>query len=380
MAGPLFRELSEDLAMVWKPSMLYTGHPDSVCRNGGSCLHIKSAPGYDRRNHLCRLLSWMKYFFKAVKIIWRQPKNSLLFIVSNPPFLGFAGLFFKLIRRQQYVVLIHDIYPDLLIALGRLQNGFFARCWDFFNRLVYENANLVMTISQDMVKRLEKKLDISKANNKKVVCIPPWADIVAIRPIDKEQNWFAAKYHLLGKTTVLYSGNMGHTHDIESILAAARRLKGELEIHFVFIGEGAKWALVEKTIREFHLKNVTLLRFQPEEIIPYSIASCDIGIVAYLQGTEDCMVSSKICYYMAAGLSPLVVCDRETDLTNMVREKECGIRVKSGDADSMVRAIKEFHANPERLKRYKIKARKAAEILYSRKNSALFVEALKVIV
>jgi hypothetical protein len=31
MAGPLFRELAEDLAKVWPQSTLYTGHPDTIC-------------------------------------------------------------------------------------------------------------------------------------------------------------------------------------------------------------------------------------------------------------------------------------------------------------------------------------------------------------
>lgn len=379
MAGPLFRELAEDLAKVWPQSTLYTGHPDTICRDGGACLHIKTGPAYNRRNYLSRFVSWVHYFFKALGFVWSRPKNSILFIVSNPPFLGLAGLFFKWIRGQRYVVLVYDIYPDLLIALGRLRKGIISRCWDFFNRLVYENASLVMTIDEDMGRRLEEKFDVLKTDGAKVVSIPPWADIEFIRPVEKEQNPFAAKYHLLNKTILLYSGNMGHTHDIETILEAARNLIEEEGIHFLFIGEGAKWSLVEKTIEEFNLNNITLLPFQPEEVLPLSMASGDIGVVAYQDGTQGCMSPSKACYYMAAGLPLLVISDCETDLTRLVEEKGCGIWVKNGDIDGMVRAVRKFHKNHEFLVQYKKTARKNAEQFYSRKNTELFVDALKTI-
>ncbi|MCK4823243.1 glycosyltransferase family 4 protein, partial [bacterium] len=358
MAGPLFRELAEDLAKVWPQSVLFTGHPDTVCCDVDPCLHIKPAPRYDRSSYFNRFVSWVKYFFKALWFVWRRPKNSTLFIVSNPPFLGLAGLFFKRVRRQRYVMLVYDVYPDFLVPLGRLKRGVISGCWDFFNRLVYENASLVITIDRDMGKRLGKKFDVSKTDGKKVVCIPPWADIEVIKPVDKKQNQFAAKYDLLDKTTILYSGNMGHSHDIETILNGAKKLKMEAGIHFLFIGEGAKWSLVEKTIEEFQLKNITLLPFQPEEVLPLSMTSGDIGIVTYEDGTQGCMSPSKAYYYMAAGLPILVISEYETDLTRLVKEKGCGIWVKNGDIDGMAKAVKELSENPGLLTRYKKAARK----------------------
>jgi len=379
VAGPLFRELAEDLAKVWPQSILLSGNPDTICCNVDTRLHIEPAPGYNRSSYFSRLMSWIKYFFKALWFVWKQPKNATLFIVSNPPFLGLVGLFFKCIRKQRYVMLVYDIYPDMLIGLGRLKRGVISGCWDYFNRLVYKNAAQMITIDHDMSTRLEKKFDVFKTDGKKIVCIPPWADIEIIKPVNKKQNWFAAKYDLLDKTTVLYSGNMGHSHDIETILETAKKLRREAGIHFLFIGEGAKWALVKKTIEEFQLKNITLLPFQPEEILPMSMTSGDIGIVTYEDGTQGCMSPSKAYYYMAAGLPILVISKYETDLTRLVKEKGYGIWVKNCDVDGMAKAVKELSKNSVLLAEYKKAARKAAERFYSRKNSELFVNALKAI-
>jgi len=378
-AGPLFRELAEDLAKVWPQSILLTGNPDTICCDVDSLLHIEPAPEYNRSSYFSRFVSWVKYFFKALWFVWKQSKDSTLFIVSNPPFLGLVGLFFKYVRRQRYVVLVYDIYPDMLIGLGRLKRGVISGCWDYFNRLVYENAAQVITIAHDMSILLEKKFDVSKNDAKKIVQIPPWADIEIIKPVEKTKNWFVKKHNLLGKTTLLYSGNMGHSHDIETILEAAKKLRKETGIHFLFIGEGAKWAFVKKTIEEFQLKNITLLPFQPEEVLPLSMTSGDIGIVTYEDGTQGCMSPSKAYYYMAAGLSVLVISKYETDLTKLVKEKGCGVWVKNGDVEGMAIAVKELSEKSDLLAEYKKAARKTAEQFYSRKNSRLFVDALEAI-
>lgn len=376
MAGPLFRELAEDLAEKWPSGILFTGHPDTLQHGGNDCLTIMPGPGYNRAGNFSRLLSWLHFFIRALLFVGTQPKNSFLVIVSNPPFLGLLGMFFKKMRGQKYAVLVYDIYPDLLIGLGRLREGILTKIWDYLNRIVYRNAAVVFTIGNDMTKRLEAKLAAEKMPDEKIVYVPCWADLDFIKPLPKEENWFAEQYGQTGKTTVLYSGNMGNAHDIESILEAAILLVGEPDIHFLFIGEGAKWAIVEKTIMDHQLQNITLLPFQPEEVLPYSLTAGDIGIIAYQPGTEGFMVPSKSYYYLAGGLATLVISSQENDITELVEKFQCGMSVKNGSIEEIVSAIQALHDNPELLWKYKQAARKVAEEFFSRKNTRLFAEKI----
>jgi len=210
-----------------------------------------------------------------------------------------------------------------------------------------------------------------------MACISPWVDVANIKPIAKHLNPFALEHGLLNRTIVLYSGNMGYTHDIETILEAAKELSDETGILFVFIGEGAKWHLVEQAITDHHLRNVLLLPFQPEDVLPYSMASGDIGIVAYAAGSEGCMIPSKTFYYMAAGVVPLILSGEETDLTEMVGKRDCGVWIKNGDAQALSQSIKNLHRHPETLEHLKRVVRQTAENDYSRKNTKYFEIALR---
>ena len=379
MAGPLFRELAEDLSQTWAPSLLYTGHPDTIRLGSPSDkLDVLKGPIHNRKNFFSRMISWLSYFFRSLILIGSGSKHSVLLIVSNPPFLGFWGAFFKLTRNQRYAILVYDIYPDLLINTGRISNGLIAYVWRKLNRFVFKHADMLFTIGQDMAFRLEREMNAGNTKKRDgVVWVWPWADVEKIQPMPKENNYFAQKYGMIGKTIVLYSGNMGLTHDIEMIVRAAKHLESVKGLLFVFIGEGAKYSWLENLKSKEKMENILLLPFQPEHVLPFSMASADIGISAYEKGAEGCILPSKTFYYMAAGVAPLIISSIETDLTEIVESRECGLWVKSKDDVSLVESILELHNDPARLKRMKINARKAAENNCSRKNSAKFEHAFK---
>lgn len=373
--GKLFIELVEDAAKVYS-SILYTGLASNCDIDSTSFTKIE-APAYNRKNNFARLFSWLHFSAKAFLYVLVAYSPSVLFIVTNPPLLGLVGLFFRLLRKQKYVVLVYDIYPDLLVGMGKLRNGIISKLWSSMNRVVLQHASLVFTIGEDMAHLLDTSYNLSHTAAGHAIVIPNWCDINKIKPIAKQNNPFAAEHCQVEKITVLYSGNMGNTHDIESILAVACELKNHKKIHFMFIGEGAKSSLVEQTMVKEKLNNISLLPFQPEDVLPLSMATGDIGIVAYQPGTEACIVPSKTYYYMAAGLASLVVSGTETDLSRLLVKNHCGIFLRSGDIEGMKQAILQLAENPELLKKYKESARTTAEKYFSRRNTQQYIDALE---
>ena len=69
-----------------------------------------------------------------------------------------------------------------------------------------------------------------KVEKKLIKVIEPWVDVNNIKPLRKKDNPFSIKYISNAPFVVLYSGNMGISHDIESILDAAKSLKDKDDI------------------------------------------------------------------------------------------------------------------------------------------------------
>jgi glycosyltransferase involved in cell wall biosynthesis len=274
-------------------------------------------------------------------------------------------------------MLVYDIYPDTLVTCGLLkESGLVTRLWRRMNRLAWENAEIVFTIGNRMAKNLERRFDVTKTATKGVVTIHNWADTEWIRPMAKADNEFAKKHGQVGKLTVMYSGNLGHTHDIETILAAARELNKCNSIHFMIIGEGAKRRMVEESKLENNLKNLTILPFQPESVLPISLSTADIAIITLDRGSEGLSVPSKTHYCMAAGSALLGICDENSEIAQMIARYDCGLFVKPGDKDGAVNNILNLLQNKSKLGYYRTNSRKAAQENHSRKNTHSYIDAL----
>jgi glycosyltransferase involved in cell wall biosynthesis len=376
-AGPLFREMAEDISKQWPVCELYTGHPDTLEKEQKDYLRIVRSPMYDRSGgYILRLWSWFKYLFCSFFKCLRTNRDTVLFLVF-PPFLELIAYFFKKTRKQRYVILVYDIYPDTFINFGPLKaNGIIACAWRWMYRVIWKDAEIVFTIGSKMAKKVEKMFDSSKTAAGKVVVIPTWANTDWIKPLAKEKNKFAQKYDQVGKLTVMYSGNLGQTHDIGTIVEAARELKNTDSVRFMIIGDGAKRGLVEQAKRKDNLHNLTFLNWQSEDILPYSLATADIAVITLDKGSEGLSVPSKTFYAMASGAALIALCDKESELADIIEKHDCGVVIEPGDVNAMIKAILDLFGDEEKLKRYKTNSRSAAEKYYSRNNTKQYIDAL----
>lgn len=367
--GRLFRELAEGLAESIGECLLYTGGDRGNKIEDKPRLKMIKAPQYRRGSYINRLFDWFKYFWFVFWDVLKKPNSTLLFIASNPPLTPLVGYLLKKLRGQPYVVLIYDIYPDLAICLGRMsEKGILTRIWRWFNRIVWENSEAVFTIGDDMVEKLNTMFNIKSTHLGHIAVISNWADHNFIKPLPKESNWFAKKYGQVDKFTILYSGNLGATHDLETILKAAKELRNFNDIQFFIIGDGYKRNYVEKFINTEILSNIILLPFQSEESLPYSLTTGDVAIITLSKGMEGLSVPSKVYYAMASGSALLCICSGNNELKNIVEKHKCGILVEPGDVKGFVSAVKRFYEDTVFLKNCKKNARKTAEINFTKKN------------
>ena len=83
---------------------------------------------------------------------------------------------------------------------------------------------------------------------------------------------------------------MGISHDIDSMLKAAKLLSDRKDIKFLFIGEGEKWQPAYDYVAAEGLTNVKVIPFQSEDRLPFTMALGDVSLVALDKGAEGLMV------------------------------------------------------------------------------------------
>ena len=368
MAGPLFRQLAEGLAGRYPDgAQLVTGQQDTLAMAGKLVdnLEVVAAPGYDRRSRFYRVYSWFRYLLSVTGRILFFRNGDAILLVSNPPLLGPWVWFLSFLRPVPYGVLVYDIYPDVLEQMGLIRAGSLpSRFWREVNRLVFRRARVVITIGARMAARLQIQVGSDGAA---VSVVSPWVDVEMIRPLARAQNPYLSRFIEPDDIVVLYSGNMGASHDIDSMLAAAESLRPHRHIRFLFIGEGEKRATVEAYIHRFPEGNVRLFPFQPESLLPYTLTLGDISLVALDEGMEDLMVPSKVFSYLAAGSAILAIANDVSELSDVVDDSGCGMRVPPRQPERIVAALLAMTGDPELLAAFKRQARQRAEQRYSQK-------------
>jgi glycosyltransferase involved in cell wall biosynthesis len=254
------------------------------------------------------------------------------------------------------------VYPDVLVASGLFKrNSPFVSALAVIQRALYRSMTRIIVIGRDM----EALVARASTSPRQIVRIPNWADADQVRPTPRDGNPLLAKLRLADKFVIQYSGNMGRTHGLECLADAADRLRGADDIHFLFIGTGAKKQWLERAVQERGLTNVTLLPYQPREALGVSLGACDLAIISFVAGMAGVSVPSRMYNVMAAGKPILAVADPESELARLVREEMIGWVTSPGDAAGIVDTILEAKRDVGQLAEMGQRARRAAETKYS---------------
>ncbi|NJL86646.1 MAG: glycosyltransferase family 4 protein [Leptolyngbyaceae cyanobacterium SM1_1_3] len=192
-------------------------------------------------------------------------RHSVLLVTTAPPFLPLLGYLAQRCLGLPYVCLLYDLYPDIAIASQVIPaHHWLARYWRRINHKVWQRAQTIIVMSPAMKQRI---VDYHPDLATKVSVIHNWADPERIVPIPKNRNWFAWKHDLVEPFTVLYSGNMGRCHDLETVISAAAYLRNK-PICFVFIGGGAQRQQCLEQAQVLGLTNCLFLPYQLVRLYP----------------------------------------------------------------------------------------------------------------
>ncbi|MCZ8038962.1 MAG: glycosyltransferase family 4 protein [Microcystis sp. LE17-20A] len=277
-------------------------------------------------------------------LILCQQEDCLL-VVTNPPLLPLVALLIKWLKNCRYVLLVHDVYPEVLIATQFLSpSSALVKILNVANKVIYKNAIKIISLGRDMNKLIESKLSSKETN--KIYLITNWADeeIVAT---EKHDNPMIKELNFSHKFIVLYAGNIGITHGIEYLALAAEKLKLNSSIHFIVLGFGSKQSWLVEYISGKDLKNISILppRLRSEQII--FLNACDIALISFIPGMGGVSVPSRMYNQMAAGKPIIAITDDSSELAQVVQEENIGWVVAPGNLDKLVETIEFAASHPD---------------------------------
>src|SRR5580765_8352080 len=102
-------------------------------------------------------------------------KDDRVLVVTAPPSLPFISALASMIKGANYTLLLHDCYPEVLIAVGKLrQNSIVSNVVNLLNNWLYKHASKIIVVGRDMNELLKRK---TNGLGTRIVFIPNWADL-----------------------------------------------------------------------------------------------------------------------------------------------------------------------------------------------------------
>lgn len=354
------RDIAADLAKEGHPVSVVCGRDQYVSpspkssvsnadprHNGIVIRHVPKAPAFMRRSKGLLGQLWFSIF--AVVFVVFQRRRPMLIVQTNPPLIVVAAAAAALLLRRPLILIAQDIYPEVMIAHGMIKRGSAtAKLLVAIFRWAYKRAAYVVSLGPTMTARLKEKGVAAD----RVCEICNWAtgDLGVVRGPSNSMN---DEWGLTGKFVLLYSGNLGVAHDVETMLramAAARRSLPALRM--VIIGSGSRIAQARSLVQALEIDD--LVQFKPPvpgHLLPLSLGVADMGVVSLLPGFDGLVVPSKLLGLMARGIPTVYVGPRNSDVAELVSKSGGGIIIENGNSAKLAARLVEFASNRADLER-----------------------------
>lgn len=331
----------------------YSNIKDETMYNGAVQVKRFWAP-QERKNPLTRAFRYLWCNFREFQIAKKMTDTDVIFANSTPPTQGMlCGLVKKKLSRKEgrnipFVFSLQDIFPDSLVNAKMTRHD--SIIWHIGRRIenyTYKNADKIITISKSFKENIVQK-GVEKA---KIEVISNWVNTDNVFPVERQNNTLFDKYNLdREKFYIVYSGNIGHSQNMDLLLQVAKELRvTEPDLSFIILGDGAAKKDIEEKVASEKINNVVILPYQDYEDIALVFSLGDVGLIISKRGIGGSSVPSKTWSIMAAERPILASFDKNSELFNLINESRCGIAVEADDKKALMKAIVEImHSNDRR--------------------------------
>lgn len=232
---------------------------------------------YHKFNKLNLLLRYLSVSYRCAHKL-KKVNSDLVFLQTSPP-IFYAYFASKVAKKRGMRVYydVQDIYPDNIFKKGTL----IYKIVDRMQKKILSRADIISTISRDMVNTLKAKGDFAD----KIRLNPnPATYPIEEYDFDKLED-IKTRYHFHeAQKAIVYAGNIGYLQDLDLLLAAAKCLSNRDDLSFKIIGEGSQAKRIKARIDDENLHNCEFYPMTSNEESAYLYKLADVNYIALLPG------------------------------------------------------------------------------------------------
>lgn len=288
-----------------------------------------------------KTLSHLSFMVSAFVLGNARLGTADVIIASSPSFFAVISAWvMSRMRKIPFVFEVRDLWPAVFVDLGVLTNPFVIRALEFVEMFLYRRAALVVTVTEGFRTRLIAR----GLSPQKVVTVTNGAAIESFTPGPRD-NAVRTELGLAGKFVVGYIGAHGISQGLELVLQAAQRLRDDVDIVFLLVGEGARKRAMLELRETLRLTNVIMLPAQAHQRVREYYCASDVCVVPLRQlPLFSTFIPSKMFEIMACAVPVIGAVEGEA---REILERSGGARlIVPEDAGALADAVRWFKLHP----------------------------------
>lgn len=283
------------------------------------------------RDRSARLLSYASFLVLALAKALCLPSQDVVITMTTPPLTSLIGACLKKFGGVKHYVWEMDMYPDIAVNLGVVSpTSLFTRTMGRLADLGRSHADRIIALGDCMRDRLLAR----GVPADRIRIAGNWADGALFkpepRPIPHDQ------------LTVVYAGNLGLGHDVETLFKAMLHLRSDACLQFLFVGGGERMKTLESSCEEAQLENVRFTSYVTRQSLNEIMKTADIGLVTQNPDCVGAIVPSKFYSIAAVGVPILYIGAAHATPARLIDQFQCGWFVPAGQShvlESLLRRL-----------------------------------------
>lgn len=282
------------------------------------------------------LLNYLSYFLSSLMVSIRLGLfgkfDRVLIHETSPVMIGVPAVMVKKLQKIPLCFWVLDLWPESLQAAGGVNNPWVLGMFRRMTTWIYRHSDKILMSSKGFESSILEKGDFAS----KLVYFPNWAD----KALEGHGSYQLPA--LPNGFIAMFAGNMGEAQDFDHIMSAAKLLKDERHIHFVFVGDGRKRPWVEAYRDKYGLQEtVHWVGRHPVEAMPSFFEKADVMLMTLKDvSIFNLTAPAKLQAYMSASKPILAMMNGEGP--RILAEAECGRSVPAADAEALAKALREM--------------------------------------
>lgn len=358
--GYLTVDICNAFAKKYDRVVLLAGKVETFSRKLSDNVEVVSICSYDKSSIVKRLMTWIKGSLQIKKYLFSLSETVDVLYFTNPP----LSYLWADKMEHRFGIVEYDIYPDALVNVKC--PSFIMKWWTKRNKDIFNKSVNIITLSDGMRDQLTQYVEADK-----IKVIYNWGVNDDIKRIALEDNTFVKKLNLTDKFVVMYSGNIGYTHNVETIIDVASRCKNKNNIVFLIIGDGGKKSTLLKRVKNDKLDNVIFSDYLPAEDVKYSMSCANLGVVTLTEETANVSVPSKTYNLLSYGIPLLSIAPKQSELGRIIKKNNCGASFEKDNIDGIIKFIEDCLSDKSAYDELSKNAKKASS-KFTNKNADLY--------